>query len=78
MPAYAKVPSTHTGSVRMEVKIDRTGRVKSVRFIGGDAPASTDPGVRRAVEAEVRSRRFTRASDDAPEEATAYITYTFK
>lgn len=78
IPAYAKVPSTVTGSVRMEVKIDRQGRVRNVRFIGGDAPAATDPAVRRAVEAEVRARNFTRSDDNAPDEATAYITYTFK
>lgn len=78
IPAYAKVPSTLTGSVKVVVKIDRSGRVTSVRFDGGDAPAATDPTVRRAVEAEVRSRRFTRADDNAPDESTAYITYTFK
>ncbi len=78
IPAYAKVPSTVTGSVKMMLKIDRQGRVTSVRFQGGDAPAATDPAVRRAVEAEVRSRRFTRSDDNAPEESTAYITYTFR
>lgn len=78
IPAYAKVPSTVTGSVKMMLKIDRQGRVTSVSFQGGDAPAATDPAVRRAVEAEVRSRRFTRSDDNAPEESTAYITYTFK
>lgn len=78
IPAYSKVPSTVTGSVKMMLKIDRTGRVTSVTFQGGDAPAATDPAVRRAVEAEVRARRFTRADDNAPEQSTAYITYTFK
>lgn len=78
IPAYAKVPSTVTGSVKMMLKIDRTGKVTSVTFQGGDAPAATDPTVRKAVEAEVRARRFTRADDNAPEVSTAYITYTFK
>lgn len=78
IPAYAKVPSSVTGSVKMMLKIDRTGRVTSVTFQGGDAPAATDPAVRRAVEAEVRARRFTRADDNAPEQSTAYITYTFR
>ncbi len=78
IPSYAKVPSAVTGSVKMMLKIDRNGRVTSVSFQGGDAPAATDPAVRRAVEAEVRARRFTRADDNAPEESTAYITYTFK
>lgn len=78
IPAYAKVPSTVTGSVKMMLRIDRTGRVTSVTFQGGDAPAATDPAVRRAVEAEVRARRFTRADDNAPETSTAYITYTFR
>jgi len=79
LPRYAKVPATTTGSIKMMVKVDRSGRVKSVSFQGGDAPAATDARLRRAVEAEVRSRRFTRPSAaDAPDEATAYITYRFK
>jgi len=78
IPSYAKVPSSVTGSVKMMLKIDRNGRVTSVTFQGGDAPAATDPAVRRAVEAEVRARRFTRADDNAPEESRAYITYTFR
>ncbi|MDE6269990.1 MAG: hypothetical protein K2M12_03935 [Muribaculaceae bacterium] len=78
IPSYSKVPSTVTGSVKMMLKIDRSGHVTSVTFQGGDAPAATDPAVRRAVEAEVRARRFTRTDDNAPEVSTAYITYTFR
>lgn len=78
MPSYNSVPSTVTGSVVMMVKIDRSGRVKSVTFQGGDAPAATSPEVRAACEREVRSRVFTRSDDNAPEESTAYITYRFR
>jgi outer membrane biosynthesis protein TonB len=78
MPHYAKVPSTSTGSLKLEVKIDRNGKVTSVRFVGGDAPAATDSSVRAACEREVRSKRYTRNDDNAPDESTAYITYTFK
>jgi outer membrane biosynthesis protein TonB len=78
MPHYAKVPSTSTGSLKLEVKIDRSGKVTSVKFIGGDAPAATDSSVRAACEREVRSKRYTRTDDNAPDESTAYITYTFK
>lgn len=77
MPSYNEVPSTVTGSVIMMVKIDRTGRVTSVTFQGGDAPAATNPSVRAACEKEVRAKRFTRSDDNAPEESTAYITYRF-
>lgn len=78
MPKYNTVPSTVTGSVELMVKIDRQGNVKSVSFIGGDAPAATTPSVRAACEREVRARRFSRPDpDNAPEEATAYITYKF-
>jgi hypothetical protein len=62
----------------MMVKIDRNGKVKSVSFQGGDAPAATNPKVRAACEREVRSRNFTRSDNDAPEESTAYITYRFR
>lgn len=78
MPSYAKVPSTVTGSIRMRVRIDSEGQVVEVAFQGGDPPAATDPELRRAVESEVRSRRFTRGASPAPNEATAYITYRFR
>lgn len=79
MPRYAEVPSTVTGSVELMVKINRTGNVTSVSFLGGDAPAATTASVRAACEREVRSRRFSRPDpDNAPEESTAYITYRFR
>lgn len=78
MPHYAKVPATVTGSIKVKVTVDRNGNASRVEFIGGDAPAATDTRLRRAVENEVKSRRFSRKSDDAPETATAYITYVFK
>lgn len=79
MPSFAKVPATVTGSIKLMVKINAEGKVVSVSFQGGDAPAATDSRLRRAVEQEVRSRRFTRKnSSDAPDQATAYITYRFK
>lgn len=78
LPSYAKVPSTLTGSISLMVKINREGRVTSVTFQGGDAPAATDARLRRAVENEVKSRRFTRGNTPAPEQATAYITYRFR
>ncbi len=79
IPQYAAVPSSVTGSVKMTVKIDREGRVTSVTLTGGEAPAATNSAVCQACVAEVKSRRFTRPNaDDAPETATAYITYRFK
>lgn len=79
IPRYAQVPSTLTGSIKMTLKIDRNGAVTSVAFTGGTPPAATDAALRRAVEREVRSRRFTRSDGSpAPQSATAYITYTFR
>ena len=79
IPRYARVPSTVTGSIKMTLKIDRNGQVTSLTFSGGQPPAATDAALRRAVEREVRSRRFTRTDGSvAPESATAYITYTFR
>lgn len=78
IPKYAAVRSTVTGSVKVKVTIDVNGRVTSLSFQGGDAPAATDATVRAAVEKEVRARKFTRTDDAAPDHATAYITYTFK
>lgn len=79
LPKYAKVPSNVTGSIKMMVKIDAQGAVKSVSFQGGEAPAATNSALLAAVKAEVASRRFSRpAGSQAPQEATAYITYIFK
>lgn len=78
LPRYNEVPSSLTGSVEMKVLVDRSGNVKSVTFIGGTAPAATDPAVRAACEREVRARKFTRTDPDAPDESTAYITYKFR
>ncbi len=79
IPSYARVPSTTTGSIKIKVRIDRSGRVTSLDFQGGNPPAATNAALRAAVEREIRSRRFTRANAaDAPEQATAYITYTFR
>lgn len=79
LPRYAKVPATVTGSIKVKVTVDRKGNATKVAFVGGDAPAATDTRLRQAVENEVKSRRFTRPNaDDAPETATAYITYVFK
>lgn len=78
IPAYGAVRSTVTGSVNLTVKIDKTGRVTSVTVTGGTPPAATDAGVKSSIEREIRSRKFTRASYDDAEPATAYITYTFR
>lgn len=43
LPAYSPVPSTVTGSVKLVVKIDRDGRVTSVRFDGGNARQPPTP-----------------------------------
>lgn len=78
VPDYAAVPSTVTGSVTLTVKIDATGKVTSVNFTGGTPPAATNPALKASIEREVRARKFSRASYDGAQPATAYITYTFK
>lgn len=78
IPAYGAVRSTVTGSVNLTVKIDKTGRVTSVTVTGGTPPAATDSRVKSSIEREIRAHKFTRASYDDAEAATAYITYTFR
>lgn len=78
LPAYAKVPSSLTGSIVISATVDRTGHVTDVRLVGGDAPAAADAALVRACMAEVRSRVFTRSDDRAPDRATATITYRFR
>lgn len=79
MPRYARVPSTVTGSIKFVVTVARDGSVRNVTFNGGEPPAAADTRLVAAVKAEIASRRFTRPSgDEAPDQATAYITYRFK
>lgn len=78
MPSYGKVKSYQTGSIELRAIVGRDGSVKSVELVGGKAPASGDPSLVERCKAEVRRHRFTRTDDNAPETATARITYTFK
>lgn len=78
MPAYAKVPSNVTGTIKLKADVDRSGKVTSVEVIGGDAPAATNSALIEACKAEVRSKKFTRSDSNPPEKATAYITYRFR
>ncbi len=77
MPSYAVVPSTMTGSIILSATINSEGRVVSVQLIGGKSPAAANRALVQACMAEVRNRKFTRNDDNAPESATARITYTF-
>ena len=79
MPSYARVPSTVTGTIKLIVTVDKDGRARTVTFSGGEPPAAADAKLVAAVKAEVASRRFTRPNaSDAPDQATAHITYRFK
>jgi hypothetical protein len=77
MPAYAKVPSTVTGTIEIKATINREGKVTAVEVIGGQAPAATNTALTNACKDEVRRRIFTRSDKNPPETATAYITYKF-
>ncbi|MDE6277002.1 MAG: energy transducer TonB [Muribaculaceae bacterium] len=77
MPSYAKVPSTMTGTIELKATIDSKGKVTAVEVIGGKAPAATNAALTEACKAEVRRRTFSRSDNNAPESATAYITYRF-
>lgn len=78
MPSYAKVPSSVTGTIKLKAIVNRSGKVVSVEVIGGDAPAATTTSLVEACKAEIRSKTFTRSDSNAPETATAYITYNFR
>jgi outer membrane biosynthesis protein TonB len=79
-PEYSKnISSSVTGSVVLSLTIDSTGRVTSAKVVGGKAPAGSNSAVQQRCIAEAKSKRFTRkAGSDAPEEATATLTFIFK
>lgn len=78
VPTYNRIPSSVTGSIVVRATVERDGHVSEASVTGGSAPASTDPALRAAVVEEVKRRKFTRTDNNAPAQATAYITYTFK
>ena len=78
MPRYAKVNSTVTGRIELRAIVGKDGRVVKVEQTGGKAPAAANSGLVAKCIAEVKSRRFTRTDDDAPDQAVATIIYTFK
>lgn len=78
MPSYAAVPSEDTGSIILKAVVSRDGSVISVELVGGKSPAAANGALVQACMAEVRRRKFTRHDDNAPETATARITYTFR
>lgn len=79
MPRYAKVSSTLTGRIELRATVGPDGRVTRVEQTGGRPPAGSDAALVARCIAEVKSRRFTRNNaDDAPQTATARITYIFK
>jgi outer membrane biosynthesis protein TonB len=79
-PEYSKnIPSSVTGSVVLSLTIDSTGKVTSAKVIGGKAPAGSNSAVQQRCIAEAKSKRFIRKNGgDAPDEATATLTFIFK
>ena len=78
MPSYNKLPSTEVGSVRLRATINREGNVIKVEQVGGNPPASANSALVARCMAEVRTKRYTRTDDNAPERAIATITYIFR
>lgn len=78
-PSYGKISSAYTGSVILALIIDKDGRVKSAKVIGGKAPAGSNASVQAQCIAAAKSRRFTRRNAaDAPDESQATLTFTFR
>lgn len=80
-PAYNnRIATSLTGSITMRLTIDATGHVTDAQITGGLPPAANDAQLRAQCMREARSRRFTRAAaaGDAPAEARATLTFTFK
>lgn len=78
MPRYSRVPSEVTGSIVLTAIVGADGNVVSVELTGGKSPAAADRALVQACMAEVKRRPFTRNDDNAPDRATAVITYTFR
>ena len=78
MPSYRRVPSPDTGSIIIEAIVNREGRATEVYQIGGKSPAAANTALVDRCIAEVKSRRFTRNDNNAPERAVATITYKYE
>lgn len=78
-PRYSQVKTAKAGSITFEIIIDANGTATNATAIKGDPDLMADSALKSKCIAEIRRRKFTRpAGSQAPDEATAFLTFTFK
>lgn len=74
---WGKPRSNKSGSIIIQVRVDREGKVVSAKTIGGEGAAYADLSIRRGCEAASRESKFS-VNSEAPVEQVGTITWRFK
>ena len=77
LASWTKPAATATGSITVEVRVDRRGRVTSARYVRGTGSVAGNKAARRSCEQAALHSAFS-VSDDAPASQRGTITYHFE
>lgn len=77
MASWSKPSATATGTIVINVKVDREGHVTSATYGKGSGPVASSAAARNSCLAAARASRFS-VSEDAPAQQSGTITYRFK
>lgn len=77
LESWSSPSGTNTGTIIINVRVNRQGQVISASYHGGSGAVSSDPTARRSCEQAARQSKFS-VSQDAPSEQVGTITYRFK
>lgn len=80
-PAYnVRIKTPLTGTVTVNIVINKDGSVRSAKAVGGTPPAAGNAAVRSQCEDIARSKSFTRSANagEAPDHANATLTFVFE
>ena len=77
LASWTKPSGTATGTIVVEVKVNRKGKVVSARYVSGTGPIAASNPARRSCEQAALKSAFS-VNDDAPATQTGRITYRFE
>lgn len=77
LASWTKPAGNATGTIVVEVKVDRKGRVTHARYVNGSGAIAGSMAARRSCEQAALKSAFS-VSDNAPASQTGRITYRFE
>lgn len=76
--SWGKNSSRKSGTIKVAVVVDRTGKVTQARYAGGDGPAAGDASLRARTVDATRSTRFSPIDNPDAADQRGTITWHFK